>query len=326
MLQDGSKPKKNEETAFSAAGKGRSSERESRPPFICYNCGWEGHSKARCWEEGGGQEGKAPDWWKSCGKNEASTKDEKPKPKADSTKAAAAAEDMEPDGVWLAIAAHAGDIEDWASDGEKVEDGRDIKNLEDLDDWLSEGEEVNVEHTRWRTAAGGADGNTPPHAQTLLIEGENRSVESNQQTSPGITNTHQDCPPPDKHGVGMRSMGMRKGKHQGSEDERPSPAVHTARLKQDSMEHSTTLFRDNQSAIGRMKDGTHHMRTNPTDTRYHSNCLSVKTGHISSFISGDISTSTHHEPPGREENPLRCPPVQTGRQAKARRLRGSVGD
>jgi hypothetical protein len=235
-------------------------------------------------------------------------------------KAAAVAEDMEPDGVWLTIAAHARDIEDWASDGEKVEDGRDIKNLEDLDDWLSEGEEVGVDDLR-STAAGGADGNTPPHAQMLLIEGENRSVESNQQTSPGIANTHQDCPPPDKHG-----MGMRKGKCQGSEDECPSPAVHTARLKQDSMEHSTTLFRDNQSAIGRTKDGTHHTRTNPTDTRYHSNRLSVKTGHISPIIPGDTGTCTYHEPPGCEENTLGRPPVQTGRQAKARRLRGSVGD
>ena len=45
----------------------------------CGNCDkissllmWEGHSKARCWEEGGGQEGNTPDWWKPHRKKEAS--------------------------------------------------------------------------------------------------------------------------------------------------------------------------------------------------------------------------------------------------------------
>ncbi|KAF5377741.1 hypothetical protein D9757_009387 [Collybiopsis confluens] len=31
----------------------------------CFNCGKPGHSKARCWAKGGGQEGKTPKWWRS---------------------------------------------------------------------------------------------------------------------------------------------------------------------------------------------------------------------------------------------------------------------
>jgi hypothetical protein len=60
----------------------------------------------------------------------------------------------EPDGVWLTIAAHAGDIDDWLSVGEEVEDGRDIKNLEDLDDWLAEGKEDTLEISAPQLQAG----------------------------------------------------------------------------------------------------------------------------------------------------------------------------
>jgi hypothetical protein len=27
------------------------------------NCGWRGHTKDQCWQQGGRKEGQAPDWW-----------------------------------------------------------------------------------------------------------------------------------------------------------------------------------------------------------------------------------------------------------------------
>ena len=94
-----------------AKGKGKS--RFSEPHK---NCGWKGHKKEDCWEEGGGKARKAPKGWKSRGKKEKSTaKDEKSKGKSSKANTASDEKNSEPDGVWLAA----------------IEDGRDINNLEE---------------------------------------------------------------------------------------------------------------------------------------------------------------------------------------------------
>ena len=38
---------------------------KSHKPVRCSNCDRNGHTIEKCWEKGGGSEGKAPDWWKS---------------------------------------------------------------------------------------------------------------------------------------------------------------------------------------------------------------------------------------------------------------------
>ena len=49
-------------------GKGKGNMSSSKSDRHCTNCGADGHTKEHCWEKGGGEEGKAPDWWKSKAK------------------------------------------------------------------------------------------------------------------------------------------------------------------------------------------------------------------------------------------------------------------
>jgi len=69
LLQGGGKLKpKGEDAAFSGDGNSRKGkQREYKPkfPYACNNCGWNGHKKEDCWEEGGGKARKAPKGWKS---------------------------------------------------------------------------------------------------------------------------------------------------------------------------------------------------------------------------------------------------------------------
>ena len=62
----------------------------------CYNCGWHGHRGWDCWEEGGKKHGQAPKGWKPRGKKNKDLKDSKP-----SRSANVAADENEPDAVWL---------------------------------------------------------------------------------------------------------------------------------------------------------------------------------------------------------------------------------
>ena len=151
-LQDGEKSTKADDAAYSADhSKGKGSEQR---PFTCFNCGWDGHKKMNCWEEGGGKEGEAPDWWKPYGKKKDTSKPEK-----DSARTAVEIENLEPDGVWLAMAT----------------------DDEELDDWLTEGERNTLEITAPQFLK-----ETP---QTLLIEGEKRATEGNQQEKSVVTCT-----------------------------------------------------------------------------------------------------------------------------------------
>jgi len=151
-LQDGEKSTKADDAAYSADhSKGKGSKQR---PFTCFNCGWDGHKKMNCWEEGGGKEGEAPDWWKPYGKKKDTSKPEK-----DSARTAVEIENLEPDGVWLAMAT----------------------DDEELDDWLTEGERNTLEITALQFLK-----ETP---QTLLIEGEKRATEGNQQEKSVVTCT-----------------------------------------------------------------------------------------------------------------------------------------
>lgn len=98
-LQDGGKSKpKNEDAAFQADGK-RWKGRNSRTPITCHNCGWNGHKKEDCWEEGGGKAGQGPKNWKSRGKkNKSGGENSKSGQRANT----ANEKKDEPDGVWLA--------------------------------------------------------------------------------------------------------------------------------------------------------------------------------------------------------------------------------
>jgi hypothetical protein len=116
-LQAGAKSNaKGEDTAYSTDDKARGKAR-SRSPMTCFNCGWEGHKKENCWEEGGSKENEAPERWKPRGKKDKASKDETPK--SDSTKANTATKKYEPDAVWLAMAADAGEIDDWLVEDEE---------------------------------------------------------------------------------------------------------------------------------------------------------------------------------------------------------------
>jgi len=103
LLQGGGKLKpKGKDAAFSGDGnsqKGKQREYKPKFPYACNNCGWNGHKKEDCWEEGGGKAGKAPNGWKSRGKK---SKDEKPKTSGSNADASKLKSELEPDGVWLA--------------------------------------------------------------------------------------------------------------------------------------------------------------------------------------------------------------------------------
>src|SRR5882724_12743673 len=49
---------------------------ESKPKPKCSVCGRSGHTNDKCWEAGGGCEGKAPDWWKKKWSLACTSKDE----------------------------------------------------------------------------------------------------------------------------------------------------------------------------------------------------------------------------------------------------------
>src|SRR5882724_6005795 len=48
----------------------------SKPKHKCSVCGRSGHINDKCWEAGGGCEGKAPDWWKKKWSLACTSKDE----------------------------------------------------------------------------------------------------------------------------------------------------------------------------------------------------------------------------------------------------------
>jgi len=103
LLQNGGKSKsKSKDVAFSAEGSswnGKQCQSKPRFPCACNNCGWKGHKKEDCWEEGGGKAGQALKTWKSCGKK---SKDEKPKASRSNADASKPKDEFESDGVWLA--------------------------------------------------------------------------------------------------------------------------------------------------------------------------------------------------------------------------------
>ncbi|KIK81025.1 hypothetical protein PAXRUDRAFT_116233, partial [Paxillus rubicundulus Ve08.2h10] len=96
VIQNSSKSKnKADNIAFSADLKKGKDPRE-KFSGTCFNCGWTGHRKESCWEEGRGRAGKAPKGWKPKGKKDASAKDSKAKANT------AASSESQPDAVWLA--------------------------------------------------------------------------------------------------------------------------------------------------------------------------------------------------------------------------------
>ncbi|KAG0698989.1 hypothetical protein DFH29DRAFT_877634 [Suillus ampliporus] len=106
LIQSGSKGKsKSEDVAFSADGtleKGKRHQKKPRFPYDCNNCGWKGHKKEDCWEDGGGKFSKAPKGYKLRGKKLKSKDDNKSKPSGSNADASKSKDDSEPDGVWLA--------------------------------------------------------------------------------------------------------------------------------------------------------------------------------------------------------------------------------
>lgn len=107
LIQNGTKGKsKSDDVAFSADGtshKGKQHSQKSKFPYNCNNCGWKGHKKEDCWEEGGGKAGKAPKGYKLHRKK---SKLKASRSNADASKSK---DDSEPDGVWLVSAEDIGE-------------------------------------------------------------------------------------------------------------------------------------------------------------------------------------------------------------------------
>jgi hypothetical protein len=177
-------------------------------------------------------------------------------------------------------------------------------------------------------------------SQNLLIAGEREPVGNNQHQDPLNEDMEMMWGGPDTiEEVPIRPMAMPidfDPWHCQTESPIPALAVHTAELGQPSFKHTTSLFCDNQLIIAPTKDGTHHTRTNLTDTRYNSNCFSGEDRVISSTYPTveDFVTNTHHNPPDHypprhSESMLLFGtrmPASTYWQTNVRRLRGSVGD
>lgn len=106
LIQNGGKLKlKGEDAAFLGNGnsqKGKQRQYKPKFPYACNNCGWNGHKKEDCWEEGGGKAGQAPKGWKPRGKQSKQASDDKSKPSGSNADASKPKSDAEPDGVWLA--------------------------------------------------------------------------------------------------------------------------------------------------------------------------------------------------------------------------------
>ncbi|KIJ16197.1 hypothetical protein PAXINDRAFT_11234 [Paxillus involutus ATCC 200175] len=97
IAQGGGKSKsKDDDVAFRANTSKKGKRRGEKFMGDCFNCGWKGHTKDNCWEEGGGKAGKVPKSWRSKGKKEALAKDLK-----GNTNTAAELSNK-PDAVWLA--------------------------------------------------------------------------------------------------------------------------------------------------------------------------------------------------------------------------------
>ncbi|KAG2050613.1 hypothetical protein BDR06DRAFT_974375 [Suillus hirtellus] len=110
LIQSGtmSKPK-SKDTAFLANGtyqKGKQYQQKPRFSYNCNNCGWKGHKKEDCWEEGGGKAGKGPKGWKLQGKKP-KTGNEKSKANGSNADALKPKDKSEPDKVWLACTENA---------------------------------------------------------------------------------------------------------------------------------------------------------------------------------------------------------------------------
>jgi hypothetical protein len=106
LIQNGTIGKlKSEDVAFLADGtshKGKQYQNKSKFPYNCNNCGWKGHKKEDCWEEGGGKAGKGLKGWKSCRKKSKSKDNDKLKASRSNTDILKLKDDSKPDGVWLA--------------------------------------------------------------------------------------------------------------------------------------------------------------------------------------------------------------------------------
>lgn len=145
--------------------------------------------------------------------------------------------------------------------------------------------------------------------------------------------THQDRhPTPDN--TPMRPMKIPiDPSTQRIQDKSSIPAIHTIRLKQDSIKHSMTLFRNNQSAIRHTKGRTHHAqpKLKPADTDYHSNHFPVENCSINFpiryLVAGTHYNSLEYDPPQHSGPTLLLEthtPTSTYRRANACYLR-SVG-
>ncbi|KAG2144966.1 hypothetical protein BD769DRAFT_1382809 [Suillus cothurnatus] len=106
LIQNGTIGKlKSEDVAFLADGtshKGKQYQNKSKFPYNCNNCGWKGHKKEDCWEEGGGKAGKGLKGWKSCRKKSKSKDNDKLKASRLNTDILKLKDDSKPGGVWLA--------------------------------------------------------------------------------------------------------------------------------------------------------------------------------------------------------------------------------
>ena len=97
FVAQGTIKSKSDDVAFNADS-GRDKGRTTKKfDGNCYNCGWHGHRGRDCWEEGGKKHGQAPKGWRPRGKKNKDSKDSKPPRSAN-----VAADEKEPDAVWLA--------------------------------------------------------------------------------------------------------------------------------------------------------------------------------------------------------------------------------
>ncbi|KAG2051660.1 hypothetical protein BDR06DRAFT_973580 [Suillus hirtellus] len=114
IIQSETKGKsKSDDVAFSAKGtshKVKQHPQKSKFPYNCNNCGWKGHKREDCWEEGGGKVGKVPKGYKLQGKKSKSKDNDKLKASRLNVDGSKSKDDSEPDGVWLASAEDIGEV------------------------------------------------------------------------------------------------------------------------------------------------------------------------------------------------------------------------
>ena len=97
FVAQGTIKSKSDDVAFNADSRRDKGRTTKKFDGDCYNCGWHGHRGQDCWEEGGKKHGQAPKGWRPQGKKNKDSKDSKPLRSAN-----VAADEKEPDAVWLA--------------------------------------------------------------------------------------------------------------------------------------------------------------------------------------------------------------------------------